>query len=225
MFAAKAAPTVIVNHVPVLTWYFDFLSPFAYLQTHRFGDLPEDADLIYKPVLFAGLLGHWDNKGPAEIPPKRVFTYRYVQWFADKHHIPYRIPPAHPFNPLKSLRLCIALGCGADAVTEIFRFIWAEGRAPDNDAEWQALCRRLGVTDGDARVSTSGVKDALRNNTEEAAARGVFGVPTFETDGKLFWGLDATDMLLDYLARPGVFETEEMRRVSALPVGVERLKH
>jgi len=219
-----AAPTVIVNHVPVLTWYFDFISPFAYLQTQRFGDFPEDAERVYKPVLFAGLLGHWENRGPAEIPPKRVFTYRYVQWFADKHHIPFRIPPAHPFNPLKALRLCIALGCGEDAVTEIFRFIWAEGRAPDAESEWQALCGRLGVTDGDARVSASEVKATLRANTEEAAARGVFGVPTFETDGELFWGLDATDMLLDYLARPEVFESAEMQRVSALPVGVERLK-
>ena len=210
--------------MPALTWYFDFVSPFSYLQTHRFNELPEGAEVVYRPVLFAGLLGHWETKGPAEISPKRVFTYRYVQWYAESHGVPFKIPPAHPFNPLKALRICIALGCGEAVVKEIFRFIWAEGRAPDDDDQWQSLCRRLGVTDGDARVAAPDVKATLRANTEEAAARGVFGVPTFEADGKLFWGLDATDMLLDYLAGPEDFESEEMRRVSALPVGVERQK-
>ena len=57
--------------MPRLTWYFDFISPFSYLQLCRFGELPKGTDIQHTPVLFAGLLGHWGQKGPAEIAPKR----------------------------------------------------------------------------------------------------------------------------------------------------------
>ncbi|MDX1512525.1 MAG: 2-hydroxychromene-2-carboxylate isomerase [Gammaproteobacteria bacterium] len=204
-----------------LRWYFDFISPFSYLQLRRFGELPDGANVDYVPILFAGLLGHWGQKGPAEIPPKRTFTYRFLQWYAEKHGIPYRMPPAHPFNPLKALRLCVALGSTAEAVRAIFDFIWAEGRTLDGE-DWQALCERLQVDDGDGLIAAQTVKDTLRRNTEGAAAGGVFGVPTFDIDGHLFWGVDATEMVIDYLNRPRMFESEEMKRVSDLPVGVAR---
>jgi len=205
-----------------LTWYFDFVSPFSYLQTYRFGDLPQGCTLTFKPVLFAGLLNHWGSRGPAEVPPKRVFTYRYAHWYAVRHGIPFRMPPAHPFNPLKVLRLCIALGATAESVQTIFQFIWAEGRAVDEEAEWKALGVRLGIDDAGNRIQSPEVKDALRKNTEEAAGRGVFGVPTFEVEGNLFWGMDATDMLVDYLSQHEVFSSAEMRRVSTIPEGVRR---
>lgn len=205
-----------------LTWYFDFVSPFSYLQTYRFRDLPQAHRITFKPVLFAGLLNHWESKGPAEVPPKRVFTYRYVQWYAERHGIPFRMPPAHPFNPLRALRLCVAFGAAEQSVREIFKFIWAEGRGIDDAGEWNALAARLGVDGADARIQAPEVKGALRGNTEEAANRGVFGVPTFEVDGNLFWGMDATGMLIDYLSGRAVFHSPEMQRVSSLPEGVRR---
>jgi len=62
----------------------------------------------------------------------------------------------------------------------------------------------------------------LRSNTEEAVSKGVFGVPTFAVDGELFWGVDSTDMLLDYLADPSLFTTGDMARISDLPIGQAR---
>lgn len=205
-----------------LTWYFDFISPFSYLQTHRFPELPQAKRITFVPVLFAGLLNHWDSKGPAEVPPKRVFTYRYVHWYAVRHGIPFRMPPAHPFNPLKALRLCIAAGASADSVEQIFRFIWVEGRVLEDEAAFDALGRRIGIDDADVRIQAPEVKQALQRNTERAADRGVFGVPTFEVDDQLFWGMDATDMLIDYLSRHAVFDSPEMQRIGALPEGIRR---
>lgn len=207
--------------MPRLTWYFDFISPFSYLQLRRFGELPPDANIRYVPVLFAGLLAHWGQKGPAEIVPKRAFTYQYLQWYAGRHGISFRMPPAHPFNPLKALRLSIALGSTAAVVREIFEFIWAEGRTIEND-DWISLCERLRVDGADTLIGAPSVKSALKNNTENAAALGVFGVPTFEVDQRQFWGVDATDMLVDYLADPDAFDSDEMRRVRELPLGVAR---
>jgi 2-hydroxychromene-2-carboxylate isomerase len=101
-------------------WYFDFVSPFAYLQFAGFERLPGDLAISLKPVLFAGLLGHWEHKGPAEIPAKRRQTYRYCHWLAGKRGMPYKMPPRHPFNPLAVLRLAIALGADAETSARSF---------------------------------------------------------------------------------------------------------
>lgn len=205
-----------------IEWYIDFLSPFPYLQLPGLAKLPPNVVLRPKPVLFAALLDHWGNKGPAEIPAKRRFTFRHVQWRAGRLGIPFRFPPLHPFNPLKPLRLAIALGCGQSVVETIMKFIWAEGRDTDNPAHWRELCERLHVADGDEAIADPGVKSALRRNCEEAIARGVFGVPSCIVDGELFWGADATEMLLDYLAAPSLLRSDEMLRVSDLPAGIQR---
>ena len=161
----------------IVDWYFDFVSPFAYLQSEELGSLPPRVAVRYRPVLFAGLLGANGQKGPAEIPAKRAFTYRFCLWRAKSLGIPLRFPPEHPFNPLPLLRLAIACDSTADAVHRIFRFVWRDGRLPDLPIEWAELAGSLGVPDADARIATAEVKDELRRNTDEAIARGVFGVP------------------------------------------------
>jgi 2-hydroxychromene-2-carboxylate isomerase len=203
-----------------LVWYFDFVSPYSYLQFEAYPELVRSAEL--RPVLFAGLLKHWGGKGPAELPAKRLQTYRYTYWMAGQHGIEMTYPPAHPFNPIPALRLALALDCRYDAVGTIFEFIWKEGRSLAD--EWPALAGRLGLTvaAADAMIAEQRVKDALAANGRAAIARGVYGVPTFDTGKELFWGLDATDMLLDYLEHPGVFDEPEMQRIANLPVGAAR---
>ena len=159
---------------------------------------------------------------PAEIPEKRLQTYRECQWRADRAGVPFRFPSVHPFNPLRSLRLSIALGTEPAVIGAIYEFIFAEGRDVQDDAEWRALAARLEVDDPDGLVSRPEVKDALRQNTEEAVDRGVFGVPTFAVGGELFWGSNTTDMLLDYLADPKMFSRGEMERIAGMPMGVQR---
>ena len=208
--------------MPAADWYFDFLSPFSYLQLAQFDRLPPDLEVTCRPVLFAGLLGHWKHKGPAEIPAKRVHTYRWCHWYAARHGIPFRMPPAHPFNPLRPLRLAVAQGAEPGLVRAIFDAIWAEGRDPSDDEEWRALTARLGIEDADALIAQPGVKEALRRGTEEAAERGVFGIPTFAIGEEIIWGLDSTDLVLDYLNDPALFATGEYARISDLPVAQAR---
>ena len=124
-------------------WYFDLVSPFAYLHLKRFGELHPALDVEFVPVLFAGLLKHWDNKGPAELAPKRLHTYRSCVWTAAQHGIPFRMPPRHPFNPLHGQRLLVALGAPRAAVDAAFDFVFGEGR--DLAAEWPLFCERLGI--------------------------------------------------------------------------------
>ena len=203
-----------------LTWYFDFVSPYSHLGFHRLHELPEGVEIELRPVLFAGLLQHFGHKGPAEIPAKRRWTYRDCMWTAKTLGIPFRFPASHPFNPLPHLRLAIAAEPTFATVGRIFDAIWTTGGEATDPAAFAALASSLGV-DAD-RLGTSEVKDALRRNTEDAAARGVFGVPSFDAGGEIFWGADAQPFLIEYLRDRATLDNPEMRRVDALPVGAAR---
>lgn len=213
-------------------WYFDVISPFAYLQLSRVRALAEDephgVSVIPRPVLFAGLLGHHGQLGPAEIPGKRRFTYRHVTWAARRAGLPFRFPPAHPFNPLPLLRLCVALGPTWPAVQAVFDFVWAQGLSPEGDRQRLFDALGLSVSDAQAHLADSAVKEGLRRNTEDAIAASVFGVPTLvmrDADGaplELFWGSDATDMALDYLRDPEAFESPEMQALDSVPEAAAR---
>ena len=176
----------------------------------------------YKPVLFAGMLKAHGHKGPAEIPAKRRFTYRFVVWQAKRLGIPLKFPAVHPFNPLPLLRLAIAADCDPAAVRRIFRFVWRDGRIGDLPIEWAELMSELALPEAQTRIDVPEVKEALRRNTDDAIARGIFGVPTLVIGDELFWGADATDMAADYVAAGCRFDDPEMARVASLPIGAER---
>lgn len=203
-------------------WYFDFVSPYAYLQSEMLGRFDGRLELTPVPVLFAGLLNHWGTVGPAEVGPKRAWTYRETLLLADRADIPMRYPPGHPFNPLPALRLAIAAGATWDAVHGIFRFIWQEGGDMGDPAAVAEMAGRLGIDDAQARLAEPAVKDRLRTNTEEAVEAGIFGVPTVRVDGENFWGVGATDLVLAYLDDPAILDTEAQRHAANLPAAAER---
>ena len=116
-------------------WYFDFISPFSYLQLDKVHEWRKRLDITPVPIAFGAVLKHNGQLGPAEIPGKRAFTYRFVQWQAEHAGIPLRFPPAHPFNPLAALRLCIAAHTTWDSVAAIFNHIWCDARAATNAAD------------------------------------------------------------------------------------------
>ncbi len=202
-------------------WYFDVISPFAYLQWVRLRRDHPELPLRPRPLLFGALLQHHGQLGPAEIPGKRAFTYRFVSWEAQRLRIPLRFPPAHPFNPLAALRLILAARGPIEATDAVFAHIWRYGLAADSAASLADVAKTLGIADIDAAIARDDVKTALRANTEEAIARGVFGVPTLCIGDAQFWGNDATGMALDYLADPAAF-AHAFDAVATLPVGISR---
>jgi 2-hydroxychromene-2-carboxylate isomerase len=203
-------------------WYFDLVSPFAYLALGEIEDMASRIPIVFRPVLFGAMLTHWGQLGPAEIAPKRVQTYRICMWMARERGIDFRFPPAHPFNPLLLLRVLTALDGRPDAVRALFDLIWREGRDPQAPETLRLARERLGIEDFDALIERSDAKAKLRAKTEAAIAAGVFGVPTLALGEELFWGTDAMGMARAYLANPRLFEDEEMRRVDHLPTGVVR---
>src|SRR5262249_10778514 len=144
----------------------------------RLTQLPAGVSVRYVPVLFAGLLSHFGQLGPAEIPSKRRFTYRFALWRARQLGMPMRMPPAHPFNPLAALRLIIAAGGGRRAAGTVLDAVFRDGRDVSDPTVLAELAQRLGVAEPQAALGAAAVKQQLRANTEWASERGVFGVPT-----------------------------------------------
>ena len=204
-------------------WYFDVISPFSYLQFLRLGEVADRCDLSLKPVLFAGLLNANGQKGPAEIPSKRLFTYRMVTWLAKRRGIPFTFPDAHPFNPIRALRLCVALDNTPDAVGKIFHAIWGQGHLPGHDQGGRAIQDAVGVADGDTLIASAAVKQALIKNGEQALSENIFGVPSFAAAGEVFWGDDAIGFFSDWLDDKGVLSDPEMAKLKTLPSSAVRL--
>ena len=180
-------------------FWFDPVSPFAYLAFER---LPQalaglSVTVRYRPVLFAAMLKHWGQKGPAEIEPKRAWTFRHLAWQAQQMGVSMRLPDAHPFNPLPLLRLgwaCAdALGTPNRRVVQaLFNHVWGDGGDASDPGRLAALHAKLAPANDPA---SDAVKACLRDATDAAIAAGVFGVPTLRLDGRLYWGLDALPMV------------------------------
>ena len=210
-----------------IDFYFDFISPYAYL---AFEKLPQalrgmSYGVDYKPILFAGLLASHGQLGPAEIAPKRDWTYRQVLWLAREHGVPLDLPATHPFNPLPLLRL--ALACSRDGrpnrhVCEtLFRHVWQGGADAADPQRLQALTEKMQPLRDPASAE---VKQELQHRTSEALAAGLFGVPSLVAEGKTFWGLDSLPMLRQHLSGDAWFGGPQWDAAAALPTGLTRRK-
>ena len=203
-------------------WYFDFISPFAWLQLPYLRGLRERVDVTPVPIVFGAVLSHHGQLGPAEVPGKREFTYRHVQWQADNAGVALRFPPAHPFNSLAALRLCVACGSSWPAVETIFAHVWRDGGDATTAESLASVAQALGIADVASAIGDAAVKQALRDNTEGAIARGVFGVPTLAFGDELFWGNDASAMVDAWLHEPALFDTARYAALRELPNGAAR---
>ena len=147
-----------------IRFYCDPISPFAALAFWR---LPEalagrSYAVDYVPILFAAALKAHGHKGPAEIEPKRAWTYRHVAWLAREQGVPLRLPAAHPFNPLPLLRL--AWACAPEGMTpsrrvvdRLMAHVWladgAQADEPQRLADLQAeLAPTLAPDSGDVKL-------------------------------------------------------------------------
>ncbi len=201
-----------------MRWYFDFISPYAYLQSTQLEQLAAVEPVECVPVLFAGLLNHWENVGPAEINPKRDWTFKRVSYLAHRDNIPFKLPAHHPFNPLPLLRLSIALGNDPAIVQRLFRYVWVERNLPEGEAFEQLLSEFN--TDSSA-LNHPDIKSTLLKNGTDATQRGVFGVPSIECGSEMFWGYDATDMAIDYVQQNN-WPAAQMHNAMQLPQGLQR---
>jgi len=208
-----------------LTFYFDVISPYAYL---AFDQLPRTLlglsyQVNYQPVVFGAVLQHHGQLGPAEIMGKREWTYRQALWLARQQGLALRIPQTHPFNSLGLLRLataCDAAGQPNRYVCEtLFKHVWSSGWEASDKDRLNGLTALLQPT---RSPETQEVKDQLRAATAQAIAKGVFGVPTIGVQDELFWGQDALPMLRQFLDGEVWFQSNDWQDAAKHPSGIQR---
>ena len=211
-----------------LTFYVDFISPYAYLAFHALPKALEGLSyqVRYQPILFGAVLQHHGQLGPAEIPDKRLWTYRQVLWLAQQQGCPMRMPASHPYNPLGLLRLATACDEHGQpnryVCQQMFEHVWGEGLEASDAVRQAELQTRLAPL---RDPNSEEVKSQLRAATQAAIDAGVFGVPTIAVEGKLFWGQDALPMLRDYLIGGAWFQTSDWDDCTALPKTLERKRN
>jgi len=218
-----------------LTFYFDFISPYAWLGWSHINDLAERHQRAVepRPILFAALLNHYGHLGPAEIPPKREYVMKNCLRVGAEHGVVVRPPPSHPFNPLLALRIaCVEQPYSQQrrAIQALFEATWAGGPGVTDPATVAGLldaARERGDVGagGSALVAAAGtpeVKARLKANTAAALADGVFGVPTVIADGELFWGFDAFPHLERFLEGRDAVDPALMEAWRDLPSTAQR---
>ena len=212
-----------------IDFWFDPISPYAWLAFERLPQVLEGVShsVAYRPVLLAGMLAHWGQKGPAEIEPKRAWTFRQVQWLAQRQGTPLHAPAEHPFNPLALLRLMLACAPAGGTpsrfvVESVLRHVWAGDGADANEpARLAVLATRLAPRRDPAGAE---VKAELRAATDAALSRGIFGVPTSGVGERLFWGLDGLDMLAASLHGDAWFDGPAWDAAAAARPGIVRAR-
>lgn len=207
-----------MTHKIPATFYYDIVSPFAYLYIKQRQRLEALLDITPVPILLGGLLRAAENKGPGEIVAKRPHTYQFCVWQAEKLGIPFRFPAHHPFMTVAPQRLLVEQKANWAMVDRAFDYVWVEGKDPNQS--WSDFCVYIGLPANTTKPDQPDVKAKLIHNTNQAKDAGAFGVPALVVHGHCFWGVDTIDWVLDYLARPSMFEEEQYAYAANVPNGL-----
>lgn len=180
-----------------LVFYFDYISPNAYLAWSQLPKLIDKHSLTLKiaPVLFAGLLKAHNQMGPVEQPAKGLWMAKNIARKTSLLDIPLSPAKHHPYNPLLSLRLS-SLDMEQERkcalVDSFMRGIWVDSLHPSDESDVRLILEREGFDADDllARANSSETAQKLKEQTSTAVAKGVFGVPSMLCQDELFFGFD-----------------------------------
>ena len=178
-------------------FFFDVGSPASYLAWTQLESMAQrtNAKIIWRPMLLGAVFQATGNASPASVPAKGPYMLKDLQRFSNIYGVPFNFNPFFPLNTMHLMR-------GATAYLEepefqtylsaIFKALWSEKLNMESPEVVAEVLTKAGidVTDFMARISETEVKERLKDTTEEAVARGVFGAPSFFVNGEMFFGQD-----------------------------------
>ncbi|RYX98993.1 2-hydroxychromene-2-carboxylate isomerase [bacterium] len=208
---------------------FDYISPYAYLAWKKIGRICErySLKLNAEPILFGVILSSIGTLGPAEIPSKREYIFKDVSRWANKKNIILNFPPTHPFNPLPALRATCLMENHPQKyqfVDRIFDLCWKEGRDISNPALINHILSEFGVDNGLEKFNSPEIKNLLKEKTDQALNKGIFGVPSMVVDDELFWGNDRLEFLEAYLNGNDGVDQDKIKEIVSRPASITRKK-
>ena len=189
-------------------FFFDLGSPATYLAYTQLPKICEqtDSQLVYKPMLLGGVFKATGNASPATIPAKGRYMFQDLDRYAKRYGVPLKFNPHFPINTLMLMRAVTGMQLRHPErfqafIDCLFHALWVEGRSLDDPATVAAVLTRNGFDPNEVLALTADeeVKAALKDNTEQAVQRGVFGAPCMFIGDQMFFGQDRLDFVLEAL--------------------------
>ena len=184
-------------------FYFDFISPYSFLAHKEIRKIENKIDIKirYKPILLGGLHNLHGIKAPAFIPAKAKHMIRDCKLIAERNNVKFKF---NSYFPIRSLNLMRGVLVAEEDniknyyIDNIFNTVWQDGLNMNDEIIVHKVLKNLNVNPKtfSLRSTSSLIKDSLRNKTNEAYEKGVFGAPTFVSNNKIFWGQDRIEFAL-----------------------------
>ncbi|QLL11520.1 2-hydroxychromene-2-carboxylate isomerase [Pseudomonas chlororaphis] len=190
-------------------FFFDLGSPTSYL---AYTQLPKicartGSQLIYQPMLLGGVFKVTGNASPISIPAKGRYMLQDLARYARRYEVPLAFNPHFPINTLLLMRAVTGMQLRHPQrfiafIDCLFRALWVEKRNLNDQATVAAVLSEGGFDPQEvlALANDEEVKNALKDKTEQALQRGVFGAPSMFVDNQLFFGQDRLDFVLEALS-------------------------
>lgn len=188
-----------------IDYFFDYVSAYSYLVNSQVENI-EGAEVQYRPMLLGAVMQATGNSPPGTVKAKGKYLITDLKRWARCYGIPMRFNSIFPQNTLYALRVAIAAqrrGVFHDIHQAFFDAMFVH----DLDlSDRDVLARIVSEAGLDADelmndIDTQSIKDELKNNTEEAIRRGVFGAPTFFVGDEMFFGNDRLEFIREALER------------------------
>ncbi len=185
-------------------FYFDFISPYSFIAHKEIQKIEKKFSfkVRYKPILLGGLHNLHGIKAPAFIPAKAKHMIRDCKLLAEKNKVKFKFNSYFPIRSLNLMRGVLVAeedNLKSYYVDKIFDAIWQDGLNMNDENVVQKILKNLGINPKTflLRSTSSSIKDALRNKTDEAYTKGIFGAPSFVANNKIFWGQDRIEFVLN----------------------------
>jgi len=184
-------------------FYFDFISPYSFLAHKEIRKIENKINIKirYKPMLLGGLHNLHGIKAPAFIPAKAKHMIKDCKLIGEKNNVKFKFNSYFPIRSLNLMRGVLVAeedNIKSYYIDSIFNTIWQDGLNMNDEIVVHKVLKNLNINPKTffLRSTSSLIKDSLRDKTNEAYEKGIFGAPTFVSNNKIFWGQDRIEFAL-----------------------------
>ena len=184
-------------------FYFDFVSPYSFLAHKEIKKIENKTGIKirYKPILLGGLHNLHGIKAPAFIPAKARHMIKDCKLIAERNNVKFKF---NSYFPIRSLNLMRGVLVAEEDnvknyyIDNIFNTIWQDVLNMNDEIIIQKVIKNLNINPKTffLRTASSLIKDSLKNKTNDAYEKGIFGAPSFVSNNKIFWGQDRIEFAL-----------------------------
>ncbi len=184
-----------------IDFYFDFISPYTYIGHKRIEKEGNGINFNYKPILLGGLHKLWNITPQAYIEPKKQFMIMDCEMVSKKFKIDFIFNSKFPLNTIKLMRGCLILENDQlkKYIQLVFDAYWKNNEDITSNKVLSKILTQIGINfeEFSKKIEENEIKEKLKNFTNDAFKRNIFGAPTYVVNNKNFWGQDRFDYAVE----------------------------